>query len=184
MLNIVKKIENVDFFDKDNIKVIVAFETILSNGERVYLTADYDKDGKMVACMSASSRCNAARYYIEIAEVFQAMVDLEGEKAKDIVAQAIKYNEEYDAKIDALNKNEEVKQIRNNYWDLKATLDELNLKYDRARTEKSKEKITKDLESVKEHYEEVTKQFEECYRDKITTYSKEFNKQFKSIVVL
>lgn len=81
-------------------------------GEKFSQYAEYDEDGKLVNCSSGSSNRNPL-YYIEIAEVYKAMLSIEGEQAKKAYQKACEIELEYKDKGRKFLNDSNLKEIQN-----------------------------------------------------------------------
>lgn len=112
---------------KDSLKeeLIVRFEGVTTYGEEVSLYANYSKDLKMTECSSVNSSMNNARYYVEVAEYFKAMLELEGsEKLREAFKQVEDIEKKYDDEEDSLY--DELYRISSNIEDVTSELTKMN----------------------------------------------------------
>lgn len=137
-------VRGLDYFDGC---LEVDFQGVTSYGENIGLSAKYNRDLKMKGCSSAYSSMNNARYYVEVAQYFQAMLDLEdSSRLRDAFKQVDdidkKYDDEKDALYDELKKvRDDIEGINNELYTRNESVLGLNLQINQL--EKSLKRCTK-----------------------------------------
>lgn len=106
-------------------ELIVRFVGVTSYGEEINLSAKYDSELKMVECSGAYSSRNNARYYVEVAEYFKAMLDLEGsDRLRGVFNRVDDIEKSYDKENELLYKT--LEDIRINIKDTKDEISTIN----------------------------------------------------------
>lgn len=148
----------------------IEFNGQLDMGEKFNMIAEYNMEGQMTTCSSAYSSRNSADYYIEIAEVFKMMKNLEGEKILKVIDKVRQKKQVFEVELEEINEgfkkvNEEFKPFRDQY-------DEINGKLKRARTEKSIKKYKDEISKIEPDYvrllnkrDELNKKYDDIYRE-------------------
>ena len=106
-------------------ELVVNFEGVTTYGEKISLHANYDRDLKMTGCSGAYSSMNNARYYVEVAEYFKAMLELEGsKKLEETFKQVEDIEKKYDDEKECMY--DELKKVKDDIDDVTSELSKMN----------------------------------------------------------
>lgn len=166
----------MDLFDKGILEV--EFSGVTTYGEKINLKARYNKDLKMVGCDSAYSSMNNAKYYVEVAKYFQAMLDLEGtEKLKKVFEMVSKVDEKNDKKLESMyddlrDTRTSIEEIDKEIANAKQPI--IDLEKEKNNLEKSKRRCKKQasIEEKQNKIEEIEKIIEEKINNMNTEHLK------------